>query len=156
MRQKKFIKIYEKYAASIYRFIYLKVGNKEVANDLNSKVFLKLWKYSKKNNVKDCRAFLYKMARNVVIDYYRKNKEASLEEINFELPYKDKFKESLIVRNLLNQLKPNYREALNLYYIEGMSAKEVAKVLKQSEPAVRTNIHRGLKELYKLVKQAGE
>jgi len=70
-----FVKAYDLYVDQIYRFIYFKVGNKEEAEDLSSAVFLKIWSYLQENNIidsKTLRSLLYKIARNIIIDHYRK------------------------------------------------------------------------------------
>src|SRR3989338_11153519 len=73
-----FIKAYDLYIDQLYRFIYFKVGSKEEAEDLCSAVFLKAWNYILEKSLieeKSLKALLYKIARNSIIDYYRKNKD---------------------------------------------------------------------------------
>ena len=75
--KQKFSKIYNQHIEKIYRFIFLKVNSQERAEDLTSKTFLKGWEAfknsgnSSQNTIDNPRAFLYKIARNLVIDYYR-------------------------------------------------------------------------------------
>ena len=72
--QRKFSKLYDAYVESIYRFIYIKVNSQEIAQDLTSEVFLKVWKSYQKQDFRNPRAFLYTTARHTVIDYYRTHK----------------------------------------------------------------------------------
>ena len=77
-----FIELYDRYAPQIYRFIYLKTNSSHDSEDLTSEVFLKLWKNywglpprnggSPRNSLRNPRAFLYQIARNLVVDYYSK------------------------------------------------------------------------------------
>ena len=82
-----FSHLYDFYLDKIYRFIYFKVTSVSEAEDLTSQTFLKIWQLALEGKIKVNESFqslLYKVARNLVIDYYRssnreKNK-ISLEE----------------------------------------------------------------------------
>lgn len=163
MKKKKFIKLYDKYANDIFRFIYFKVSNQEKAQDLASEVFLRFWKLLriKKQDLrfKNKRALLYKIARNLVIDYYRKKSSHEMrldDKIADILPDKsDVHKSSEIsseieqMLNALQNIKQEYREAVVLYYIDEMRIKEIAGILDKTENNVRVLIHRGLNALRK-------
>src|SRR3989338_1839112 len=82
-----FIRAYDLYIDQLYRFIYFKVGNREEAEDLASSVFLKTWNYILENSLKDqktLKALLYKIARNLIIDHYRKNKAGRMISLDDE------------------------------------------------------------------------
>src|SRR6056297_3032720 len=71
-----FGELYDKYKDDIYRFVYFKVSSEEKAHDLVNEAFLKIYDYLKKGkDIRNFRAFLYKIARNIVIDFYRTRKE---------------------------------------------------------------------------------
>ena len=77
-KQKKFTKIYNIYVEHIYRFIYIKVSSRQVAEDLTSEVFLNAWKKMCQQDyqaIQNPKAYFYKSARNAVIDFYRTNKK---------------------------------------------------------------------------------
>src|ERR1700735_5250017 len=84
-----FAEIYDLYFKKIYRFIFFRVGHKETAEDLAEEVFLKA--FSKISSVNEPAAFegwLYQIARNLVIDYYRQKKlTVALDEIENTLEY---------------------------------------------------------------------
>src|SRR3989338_6246804 len=70
--------IYDQYIEKIYRFVYLKVNSQEIAEDLTSKVFLNGWEaYQKEQEIKNPGAFLYRIARNIVVDHYREKGKIS-------------------------------------------------------------------------------
>ena len=165
-----FILVYDAYANSIYRFIYFKVGSKEEAEDIASQVFLKTWDYIRNNNLKDhktLKSLLYKVARNTVIDHYRKQSrktESSLDagiddinNVNIVDPAQDIISEistkadheMLVLR--MRDLKDEYREAIVLRYINELNIKEIAQVLDKSRGNVRVLIYRALKALKELV-----
>ncbi len=165
--KRQFGDIYDKFVGQIYRFIFLKVGTPEVAEDLTSETFMKAWKRFRVRgtnpnpDIENIQAFLYQIARNVIADYYRKkdNQILSLEEATFagvQIPATDVqdietklTMESDIerVRLALAELKDEYREHLTWYYIEELSVPEIAKMTKRSEEAVRVTIHRALNSL---------
>tara|TARA_Y100000310_G_scaffold74677_1_gene70904 strand:+ start:948 stop:1445 length:498 start_codon:yes stop_codon:yes gene_type:complete len=163
MKKKKFIKLYDKYANDIFRFIYFKISSREKAQDLASEVFLRFWRLIKIKNqelrIKNKRAFLYKIARNLVIDYYRKksSKEVPLkDEIAEILPGKSDLQKSAEISSDIEQMlkalksiKHEYQEAVVLYYIDDMKIKEISRILDKTENNVRVLVHRGLEALRK-------
>ena len=69
-----FSQLYDEYLGRIYRFIYFKVCSEAIAQDLTSEVFTRLWKQiSLDKEVKNPSAFLFTLAKNIVIDYYRES-----------------------------------------------------------------------------------
>src|SRR3989338_38937 len=68
-----FARLYDRYVVSIYRFVFFKLPSKELAEDVTSETFLRCWQFLQQNkNIVHFRAFLYRIARNLVIDTYRK------------------------------------------------------------------------------------
>src|SRR5437016_2574131 len=84
-----FAEIYNLCFKKIYRFIYFRVGHKEVAEDLAEEVFIKAYnKISGINENSSFEAWLYQIARNRVIDYYREKKQViAIEEVENTLEY---------------------------------------------------------------------
>ena len=92
--KKWFEKIYYHYMPKIYRFYYFKLSNKQLAEDLTSELFLKAYKGLRKTslNSKAFNVWIYKIANNLLIDYFRKTGKAdefnlSPEEINNLIQY---------------------------------------------------------------------
>ena len=155
-----FAEIYDFYVVKIYRFIYLKVNRKEDAQDLTSEVFLKSWRYLNEREISNLKSLLYQTARNLVIDFYRRNKGerragVSLEEVQNTLVDKknnllknaDLNLEMERVKKSLSQIKSDYQEVVILRHIEEFSFKEIADILGKSEGSVRVLSHRALKAL---------
>jgi len=156
--------LYEKYGQQIFRFIYWQVSNKEQAEDLNQEVFLKAWKNIEKYQERNCpfSSWLYRIARNTVIDFYRTQKKVyPIEDEIFFSGGDDlrenpkKIAETKIeierVKKVLNSLPNNQREIIILKFIEGFSNKEIAKILKKSEGAIRILQYRAIKNLKKIL-----
>src|SRR4051812_6244882 len=83
-----FLDAYNQYADAIFRYCFYKVSNRERAADLVQDTFTKTWIYlSNGKKVANLKAFLYKTANNLIIDWFRKKKMYSLdtlEEVGFD------------------------------------------------------------------------
>jgi len=164
--RKIFSKIYDQYVDKIYRFIFLKVNSQEVAQDLTSETFLRTWeKFSqeKGNPIENPQAFLYRTARNLVIDHYREKGKAQV--VSAELtpiidPREDLEAEALrssdlrTIRVALAELKEDYQNVIIWYYLDDLPISEVAELLDRSEEATRVLLHRALKALKNELKQS--
>ena len=176
-----FGEIYDKYVDKIYRFIFLKVNSQEIAEDITSETFLRGWEAFLNQNspekplqdateqvdpapdnpeIENMQAFLYQIARNLVTDFYRekgKTQLVSTENVGiidyrFNLEEKMTLKSDLEqVRATLTSLKEDYQEVIILHYINDLSISEIAKTLNKPEGTIRVTLHRGLKELKKLL-----
>lgn len=150
--------LFDKYSKKIYRFIYYKVPNTEIAEDLSSQCFLKIWEQiSDGQKIKKFQSWIYRIARNLVVDYYRNRQKEELpliyqiEQLESEVfklnPEKNLDLEQL--KKLLFTLRSEIREIVVLRFIEEMSIKEIAKIVDKSPGNVRVIIHRALQEIKK-------
>ena len=154
--RKIFSKIYDQYVEKIYRFIFLKVNSQEVAEDLTSETFLRTWEKFKQgsgNPIENPQAFLYRTARNLVIDYYREKSKAevvSAEERSLLDPREDLQKIALknsdleTIKGALASLKEDYQNVIIWHYLDDLPISEVAKLLGRTEEATRVLLHRAL------------
>jgi RNA polymerase sigma-70 factor (ECF subfamily) len=153
-----FGEIFDRYHKPIYRFIYFRVGFEEVAQDLTSIVFTKLLERVSQSRFSfisfRLRPYLYQIARNVIVDYYRSKDKDDLpliysDEASFvsEKRLLDKAVSNAELEYSLRSLPSDIREVIILRYIEGLSIKEVAKIVDKTPEAVRVIIHRAIKRL---------
>ncbi len=159
--KRKFTKIYDQYIDKMYRFVFLKVGSQEIAEDLTAQVFVKGWKKFKSGlDVDNPTAYLYQIARREVAGYYRKNKKwkiVSAESVQIIDPAVSPEEEQSnqadfrVVQASLGQLKESYQNVLVWRHIDQLSIKEIAKILDKKPGAVRVMLHRALQELRKKV-----
>lgn len=164
-----FIDAYDLYLDDIYRFIYFKVSDKHEVEDLSSQVFLKTWDHIQNNSLKDyntLKSLLYTVARNLVIDHYRKssnqfkNINIDNEDIKYELvdEKQDVKKEIEIkidyqkIQDKLSELKEEYREAIILRYVNELSINEISEVLNKTKGNVRVLIYRAVNALKEINK----
>lgn len=153
---------YDLYVKQIYRFIIIKVSDNQVAEDLTQDVFLKTWQHLvDQKNVNHFRAFIYRVARNVVTDYYRQTNRQPLPleyvaDENLISEYLEKLEVTLDAENLLrylHKLKDEYQEILILRYVEDLSFEEIAEILQKDKNNIRVILHRALNKLKKVISE---
>ncbi len=151
-----FSKAYDEYKDAIFRHCYFHTFDRERAKDLLQETFVKTWEYiAAGNDVDNVRAFLYKVATNLVINAARKKKEQSLEALQEQgfdpagddnPAARDHIAEDRVIR-LLGTIDEPYRSAVTLRFIEGLSPAEIADVTGESANSISVRINRGLKQL---------
>lgn len=156
--------LYDYYQPKIYRFVLIKVGRREEAEDLTHQVFLSAWQniHNYKNLGFPFSSWLYQIARNQIVDFYRTRKsEISLEKTDpeyFVAPASAQFgladkMEMERVRSAISKLKPEYQDVIIMRFVEDIPIKEVATAMEKSEGAIKLLQHRAMKELKNLLKQ---
>lgn len=156
-----FSQIYDEHVDKIYRFVFFKVSDESLAQDITSETFTRLWKeISEDKEVKNPHGFLFKVARNLIFDYYRTKDRNPINLDNLDtILDKNQDIEKKAVQNddmriiltAMDKLNDDYRVALSMYYIEQEPVSEVAKALGKSNGATRVIIHRAMRELKKFM-----
>lgn len=158
-----FEKVYEEYFSRIYNFMFYKVLNKGIAEDLTSEFFIKL--LTKLNNFDESKAnlntWLYAIARNSVVDYFRIHKiEVSVDDSDnpIEIPNNYELEKDIIknedrkaLYQALTKLDARTRKLLSLKYFFDMSNKEISNVTNINESTVSTICLRGIDKLKKML-----
>ena len=129
-----FTPIYDYYVERVYRFVYLKVPTSQDAEDIVAEAFLKLWHYIRDGKqIDSLQALLYQIARNLVVDFYRKRGsvlETSIDEqepvvadrTDLTLEEKMMLKSNMVaVESALRQLKDAYREVIIHHFLNELS-----------------------------------
>jgi RNA polymerase sigma-70 factor, ECF subfamily len=155
--KEQFSRIYDQYIEKIYRFVYIKVSSIEVAEDITSKVFLKGWEYYQNERVANPRAFLYRIARNMVVDHYRDKGKAvfvSLDSISTIADHKTDIHKRAILNNQIKEIKSammgikkEYQDVLIWHYLDELPIEEISTILNKPPGTIRVILHRGLKAL---------
>ena len=153
------LRAYDAHADAIFRHCYFKTGERELAQDMTQDVFLKAWSYmQQKQQILNMRAFLYRLADNLVIDWYRKRKATSLdalvddgfEPVSAESRAEERAEASLALAKL-RELGEDDQKLITWRFVEDLSPKEIAEIVDQSENVVSVRLHRALKKLKSLL-----
>lgn len=159
-----FGQLYILFRNRIFRYTYYLVFDKDLAEDLTQLTFLKAWlalsHFSTGRGT--LQAYLYAIARNLVIDYQRRKREVSLEDVA-EPSYEVNFEDELIkeenvrmVQGLMAGLDGEERQLVILRYFEEMHFGEIAHILHKKEGAIRVRLHRILQKLKERIKDKHE
>ena len=154
--QEQFMTVYDQYADAIFRFCQMKVSSRETAQDISQEVFTRYWQQLRlQKEIQNGRALLYSIARNLVIDWYRKKKEQSLDTLtlagfdfgsddHLTTVIKSEVKEVLAV---LQELDEPTREVITLRFVDGFLPKEIAELTGEPANTVSVRITRGLQKI---------
>ncbi len=162
-QEERFLKAFEEYSEALFRHSAIRISNRERSIDVVHDTFTKVWSYIRAGHEIDSyRSFLYKVLNNLIIDEYRKKKEASLDAL-LEVEGVDEgsfseLSESTVEAlaatidgrkafELLADLPEEYKEVLLFRFVDELGPKEIAALIEESENVVSVRIHRGLKLL---------
>jgi len=168
-----FSDLYEYFFPRLYRHVSFRIES-EYVEDVVSDVFLKmvqnLEKYKAQKNA-SFSAWIFRITHNLIIDHYRKQREIRSSELSEDEEYTDFFGalpdvhhlppdqdlqqefEALAIKEALMDLKPAYREIIELRFLEEFSNKEIAQITGKSEGNIRIIQLRALKELRKIIEK---
>jgi len=163
-----FGELYERYAESLFRFVYSQTFDRLDAEDITAEVFLRAWRSLSRYKERgfSFSAYLFRIARNVLIDNRRKRKPVSMvsDEEVAHIPdaanpgpsaiLASKMQHTELVQ-ILDQLREDYRTVLVLRFLNELSPEATAEVMGRSVGAVRVLQHRALSSLRKLMPAQG-
>lgn len=158
-----FTRLYDIYVGRVYRHISYRVATVADVEDLTQEVFVRAWRSIRryKPGERPFLAWLYTIAHNLVIDYYRKKGRehvVSLEEplgkIGTRLdPNIEEVLDLDVVRRMLERLPGDQQQVLMLRFVEGLDYIDVAAALGKSQGAVRVIQLRALRRLRQLLEE---
>lgn len=139
--------IWDEFSEALKRFIYNRVKNNEITNDLLQEVFIKIHlnihKIKKQESIK---SWIYTITNNTINDYFKKQSKlhklnSEPIELNTKTSNEHSAKDCLLP--LINSLPSTYKDALLLSEINGLKQSEVAKILNISLSGAKSRIQRG-------------
>jgi RNA polymerase sigma-70 factor (ECF subfamily) len=150
----------------MYAYIYRRVGDANLAEDLTSELFMRLLLAVQNGNIwkQSFTAWLYRVAHNLVVDHYRKRPPLTedLEVVNgisAASGADEMVEQSMAVDQLfqgVQQLTPEQQEVLVLRFGEGLTAKEVGEIIGKSTGAVEALQRRGIAGLRRIMNRGEE
>ncbi len=135
----------ERHQSKVFRFIYSKVNDQEIADDIFQDTFIKVIHTLKGKNYKEEGKFLpwvMRISHNLVIDYFRKNNRMPMQReteeysiFNYMVDASPNIENDLItsqiesdVKKLINALPEDQREVITLRIYQDLSFKEIAEI----------------------------
>lgn len=161
-----FSALYEEYYSKIFGYTLKRVSDVELAQDITSETFIKalkkIWSFRWKGV--SFSSWLYRIASNEIVNFYRKKKivvsfekisepkstSNPLEEVIKSQEEIERNKEFLFLHKKISQLPVKYQEVIYLRFFEKKKIEEIAEILGKKEGTVKTHLYRGLEKLRKL------
>ena len=160
-----FGEFYERYLKEIYRYIFFRVYDHDEAEDLTTKVFLEAWEgligKPRQQNIKNIRAWIYRIAHNKVIDYLRTRKphvpiedhlDRDSQTARLEIEVDDLFMSQRLADGV-RHLSETYQQVIILRFINQMSHANVAEIMGITEGHVRVLQHRALQQMREVMSE---
>jgi RNA polymerase sigma-70 factor, ECF subfamily len=154
--------LYEHYKPAVYRYLYFRCGAQPVAEELTTEVFIRVIENLPRYKVKSTpfQAWLFRIARNLVIDHYRRSNIRQHLALDENLAGTKEGTESIVERRLdieelqqaLRKLSPDQCDVIVMRFLADMPISQVAQTLKKSQGAVKMLQARALKSLNGLIK----
>ncbi len=159
-KEEEFRHIYDAEADAVFRFCLLRTSDRELSLDLAQEAFLRYWNaLCREREIDNARAFLFTVARNLVIDWYRKKKAVSLDAMFID-GAEDKSEllsagengvevaaEAEYLIREINKLEEIYRDVVYLRFVEGLKPREISEIIGVTANVVSVRINRGVKIL---------
>jgi RNA polymerase sigma-70 factor (ECF subfamily) len=159
--------IYDRYVDTVFRFVYFRVGNRQLAEDLTSDTFLRALKRigSFTWQGRDLGAWLVTIARNLVADHFKSGRyrlEVTTGDV-LDADREDRgpegSPESAVVDHITNvalltavkQLNPEQQECIVLRFLQGFSVAETARAMGKNEGAIKALQYRAVRALARLL-----
>lgn len=166
--KKAYYLLVKRWDRQIINYFYRNTGNQETAEDLAQEVFISIWKTKKYNPKAPFYVWIYKIARNKMIDHYRKKKAPVVSIENnpevFSKSFEDKgaldriieLDEQEMVRNTIKQLTEEQRNILILSKYQKLPYDDIGRIMNCSGDAVKVRVFRAVKSFVKKFKDLYE
>jgi RNA polymerase sigma-70 factor (ECF subfamily) len=156
--------LYDRHMSAVYRYVFYRVRNEAEAEDVTSEVFMRALRAIPKYEPRQAfLAWLYRIARNAVID--RSRRRGARQQVTFEdalaHPNADQIvnpdtgllagSDASVVRRAMQQLTPLQQEILVLRYVEGLDTKAISKLVGKRDGTIRGIEFRALSALRTLI-----
>jgi RNA polymerase sigma-70 factor (ECF subfamily) len=155
------VELYDHYAPRIYAYVYRRVGDAHLAEDLTGDVFVRVIQAIQSQRLwhTSFQGWLYRIAHNLVADHYRQQPSATELELDERLVAAEDDPVAAVaerlshrrLRTAISRLTPDQQQVLALRFGQGMTAREVARVMGRSVGAVEALQHRALVALRRVL-----
>lgn len=153
-----FEEVYKAYYSGVYKYIHVSVKDSWLTEDILAEVFIKIYKHKNEiTGVEESSRWVFKIAKNTLIDFYRKkNRVEEVEDCidssfyDFGYDYiliKDEYEK---VKKIINTFPEETQRMVYMRFSSGLKFKEIADQLELSESTVKCKIIRTIKKVKKL------
>lgn len=168
---RKFEEVVSEYQKSIINFHYRFIGDRYEAENLAQDTFIKAYlKFATLKDKKKLKSWLFSIARNVVIDFFRRNKNREIAfgneivenfietagadyQIQNQIQNQiDKDEVALELEKCIDQLSAQDKTLIKLLYYEGFSYREISDLLKINQNTLKSRLHRARTLLFEIIK----
>src|SRR3989344_5545282 len=159
-----FKEIYDRESDAVFRFCLMRTSDRELALDFTQDTFMRFWcALQGDKKIKNSRTFLFTIARNIVIDWYRKKKSLSLEALmeatadgksSFNAIARENVETEAEAKYLIRKIElldEPYQHAVYLRCVEELKPREIAQILGESANVISVRISRGLEQFRNLL-----
>ncbi len=167
-----FLDAFQTHSPALFRHAFFRIGDRDRALELTQDAFMKAWDYVRAGGeVRTPKSFLYRVINNLIVDEYRRTKTQSLDAM---VEAEGSAAEALFaegslweveetadtavmvgkVREAVKELPESYRTAVTMRFMDGLSPKEIAKMLNCTENVVSVRIHRAVIRLRQMLSHA--
>jgi RNA polymerase sigma-70 factor (ECF subfamily) len=147
---KVFGELYMLYVEQVFRYLYSRLGNVHVAEDITAQTFLTAFEsFDRFRQNGHFASWLFAIARNKAMDHFRQRKNTSSFDEVVDIPVDSdplygviQSEQTAALSNLIQALPEEHRELLRLRFLADMSFPEIAHFLQRNEEAVKKSIYR--------------
>jgi RNA polymerase sigma-70 factor, ECF subfamily len=158
--QQALAQIYDTYSPGLYRYSMRRLSDQDVAEDCVAETFSRFLHALKSRRGPESflQAFLYRIAHNWIVDYYRRAPQQPKELMEDHTdenadPEKDagQHMQQEHLRRAINTLTPDQQQVISLKYLEGWENEDIARSLQKPVGAIKSLQHRALASLEKML-----
>jgi RNA polymerase sigma-70 factor, ECF subfamily len=160
-----FADLYERYQPAIYNYLYYRIDDPDCAEELTGEVFARMVQNIRRyrNLGQPFLAWLYTIARNLRIDYYRENGKTHLVELDETVPSDEHSPIEMLeihlkadcLKKVLPFLTEDQQFVILAKFVEERSNAEIAQLLDKPEGAIKSLQHRALLTLRRAIEKVG-
>jgi RNA polymerase sigma-70 factor (ECF subfamily) len=142
----------------LFGFVLKQIKDEDTAKDIHQEILIKIFtKYQSLKNEESLKSWIYQIARNTITDYFRRNNitdtEISENYFSFDTDLTREDELMPCINLFIQQLRPNYKQALEFTYLENNSQKELADKLNISHSGAKSTVQRARQQLKKMFEQ---
>jgi len=144
-----FDEIYKNYATKIYAYVYNMIRKREIAEDIVQDTFVKALKYGMAR-IRNKKAFLFRVAHNLAIDYIRKNSHINKDiesKTDKKISTTDRILDRITIQKAIDKLPSKYKDVFVLKEINGFDYQEISGILRIPIGTVKSRLHRAVEKL---------